>query len=250
MPDALSLTLSNWWNSIDEFSEADKEAIQDLFDKLSLTTDFLSKESIKQTKEIVDSKYLQKTIKDFEILLSRTTGWDSLEKSWQKFLKENSWVFSTLFAQPVIFFKDEAYVWWKTIDNKDWKFSDFLVKNSLSNNVSFVEIKTHLTSILKNTPYRWTDVFSATEHLTWSITQVMNQRDNLQKEFYMAKGKSKEHFEVFNSKCVVLIWKLDLLSDEQKSSFELFRSNSKDVEIVTFDELLVKMTSLQDILNK
>jgi hypothetical protein len=32
--------------------------------------------------------------------------------------------------------------------------------------------------------------------------------------------------------------------DNQKKSFELFRRNSKDVEIVTFNELLEKMRQL------
>ena len=32
--------------------------------------------------------------------------------------------------------------------------------------------------------------------------------------------------------------------DDQKKSFELFRRNSKDVEVVTFDELLEKLKQL------
>jgi hypothetical protein len=176
------------------------------------------------------------------------TDSDNLEKQWQEFLKNNSWIFSSIFAQPVILFKREAYVGGKNIDNHNGKFSDFLIKNSLSDNVSFLEIKTHKTKLLENNSYRGEDVYSASKELTGSIVQVLNQRDNFQKEFYAIKGKTKGNFETFNSKCVVLIGSIDDLDETQRYSFELFRSNSKDVEILTFKELQTKIESLQRLM--
>ena len=250
IPNALSLSLAAWGNSIDEFSESDKNAIKDLFDKLSIGTDFLTKESLKKTKEIVDNKYIQATLKKYKELMDLVTDGDSLEKKWQLFLKENSWIFSSIFAQPVILYRDEAYVGGKNIDNQNGKFNDFLIKNSLSDNVSFLEIKTHKTKLLDNTPYRGNDVFSASKELTGCINQVLNQRDNFQKEFYQQKVKSKANFETFNSKCVVLIGSVMDLTEDQKYAFELYRSNSRDVEVLTFDELKFKIESLQSIMNK
>lgn len=249
---ALATSLSSWGNTIDEFSDDDKNAIKDLFDKLSIGTDFLTKEALAKTKEIVDIKYIQETLKKYKELMGLTTEGESLEKKWQEFLKDNSWVFSSIFAQPVILYKREAYVGGKTIDNKNGKFNDFLIKNSLSDNVSFLEIKTHKTKMFENTPYRGKDVYSATKDLTGCIVQVLNQRDNFQKEFYIAKGKikGKENFETFNSKCVVLIGSTKDLDETQRYSFELFRSNSKDVEILTFDELQTKIGSLQKVMTK
>lgn len=249
---ALATSLSSWGNTIDEFSDDDKNAIKDLFDKLSIGTDFLTKEALAKTKEIVDIKYIQETLKKYKELMALTTEGESLEKRWQVFLKDNSWVFSSIFAQPVILYKREAYVGGKTIDNKNGKFNDFLIKNSLSDNVSFLEIKTHKTKMFENSPYRGEDVYSATKELTGSIVQVLNQRDNFQKEFYIAKGKNKgkENFETFNSKCVVLIGSTKDIDDNQRHSFELFRSNSKDVEILTFDELQTKIGSLQKVMTK
>jgi len=172
----------------------------------------------------------------------RTDG-ESLEKQWQIFLKDNSWIFSSIFAQPVILFKREAYVGGKTIDNQNGKFNDFLIKNSLSDNVSFLELKTHKTKLLEKTAYRGEDVFSAAKELAGCIVQF-------QKEFYATKGKSKGkgNFETFNSKCVVLIGSTKDLNDNQKYSFELFRSNSRDVEILTFNELQTKIESLQKVM--
>jgi len=245
---ALATSLASWGNSIDEFSDADKNAIKDLFDKLSVGTDFLTKEALAKTKEIVDSKYIQETLKKYKGLMSLKTDGDNLEKQWQEFLKENSWIFSSIFAQPVILYKQEAYVGGKTIDNQNGKFNDFLIKNSLSDNVSFLEIKTHKTKILDSSTYRGDDVYSSTKELTGCIVQVLNQRDNFQKEYYSIKGKSKGNFQTFNSKCVVLIGSTKDLIESQKYSFELFRSNSRDVEIITFDELQTKIESLQKVM--
>ena len=104
--------------------------------------------------------------------------------------------------------------------------------------------------MLEKTAYRGDDVFSAAKDLTGCINQVLNQRDNFQKEFYTTKGKTKEDFETFNSKCVVLIGSIKKLSEKQRYSFELFRSNSRDVEIMTFDELQTKIESLQTLMKK
>jgi hypothetical protein len=247
---ALATSLSSWGNSIDEFSDADKNAIKDLFEKLSIGTDFLTKDALAKTKEIVDNKYIQQTLKKYKELMALKTGGESLEKQWQEFLKDNSWIFSSIFAQPVILYQREAYVGGKTIDNKNGKFNDFLIKNSLSDNVSFLEIKTHKTKLLEKSTYRGSDVFSVGKDLTGSINQVLNQRDNFQKEFWALKGKSKTTVETFNSKCVVLVGTLCKLTEEQRYSFELYRSNSRDVEILTFDELKTKIESLQKVMKR
>jgi len=248
--DALASSINSWGNSIDEFSEADKKAIKELFDKLSTKTSFLTDTALAKTKEIIDNKYIQETLKKYKSLMKASKESGAVEKKWQAFLKENSWIFSSIFAQPVILYKDEAYVGGKGIDNKDGKFSDFLIKNSLSENISFLEIKTHKTKLLESTAYRGEDVFSATKDLTGCVVQILNQRDNFQKEFYKNKAKSRDNIESFNSKCVVLIGSTKDLDDNQKYSFELFRSNSRDVEILTFDELEKKIESLQKILLK
>ena len=250
IPNTIATSLLSWGKSLDEFSVKDKKAIIELFKSLSLKTDFLTQDSLAKTKEIVDNKYIKETLKNYKSLMKLTTDGDSLEKRWQGFLKIHSWIFSSVFAQPVILYRDEAYVGGKTLDNKNGKFNDFLIKNSLSDNVSFLEIKTHKTKLLDKTAYRGDDVFSATKDLTGCINQVLNQRDNFQKEFYITKGKTKEDFETFNSKCVVLIGSIKDLTEKQQYSFELLRSNSRDVEIITFDELQQKIESLQALMKK
>jgi hypothetical protein len=241
---ALTTTLSKWGNSIDEFSAKDKEAIKDLFEKLSLNTNFLDPTKLSNTKQYIDNKILTDAVQEYSNLLNSTITIVRLEKKWQEYLKINSWIFSSIFAQPIILFKDEAYVGGKDINNKNGKFSDYLMKNKLSDNVTFLEIKTHKTELLSDKAYRGTDVYSVTDELSGCINQVLNQRDNFQKEYDHLKRKSKENFETINSKCIVIIGQHKDLTTEQKHCFELFRNNCRDVEIVTFDELLLKIQNI------
>jgi len=243
----LTSALSEWGSSISEFNQADKDAIKDLFDKLTLLPNFFSETNLAKTKEIIDNKFIETALKEFDVLLKSTSDTPTLEKKFQAFLKTNSWVFSTLFAQPVILHQDEAYVGGKNYRNKNGKYSDFLIKNGMSDNVSFTEIKTHLTELVEKKPYRGTDVFAMSKELTGSISQVLNQRDHFQKEFYAHAYKTKD-VQTFNSKAMVIAGQISALSEEQRHAFEIFRNNSRDVEVITFDELYRKIEGLLKII--
>lgn len=249
IPNSISSILATWEQSVKEFSENDKAAIKDLFDKLALTKDFLNIDTLVKTKETIDEQYIEDVIAQFKILIRQKKETKTLEKKWQGFLKKHSWIFSFIFSFPIILFEDEAYVGGKNISNKDGKVTDFLIKNNLTHNVAFIEIKTHKTQIFKKAKaYRGSDVFATSEELSGAISQVLNQRDNFQKEFAIHKMKSNEQFETFNSKCVVLIGSISELNKGKLKSFELTRSNSKDVDILTFDELLGRFENFRKLM--
>jgi hypothetical protein len=247
VPGTLTAALAEWKNSITEFNDTDKNAIKDLFDKLTLLPNFFLETNLVKTKEIIDNKFIQAALKEYDALLKGNNDTPTLEKKWQGFLKKNSWIFSTLFAQPVILHQDEAYVGGKDYKNKNGKYSDFLIKNGLSDNVSFVEIKTHLTELVEKKPYRGDDVFAVSKELSGCISQVLNQRDHFQKEFYSHAYKQKD-VQTLNSKALIIIGKYAMLSEKQLHAFEMFRNNCKDVEIITFDELHRKIESLLKIM--
>lgn len=242
-PGALASSLLLWGNSLAEFSETDKQAIKELFEKLTLLPNFFSDTSLAKTKEIIDNKFIQAALDEFDKLNAITKGTNGLEKKWQAFLRDHSWIFSTLFAQPVILHEDEAYVGGKTVSNKGGNYSDFLIKGGLSNNVSFVEIKTHLAELLQSTPYRGDSVFAASKELSGCLSQVLNQRDIFQKSYY-ALMQGHAVVKVFNPKALILIGNLSSLKEQQREAFELLRNNSKDVDILTFDELRSKIQAL------
>ena len=246
----IASAVATWGNSLSEFSEGDRQSVKDLFDKLALTDGFFTADAVLKTKEAIDATYIDDVISQYEELMQQKHETEQLEKKWQKLLKKHSWIFSYIFAFPIILHQDEAFVGGKGLSNKDGKVTDFLVKNNLTENVAFVEIKTHKTELLKGgKPYRGSDVFSMSSDLTGGVAQVLNQRDNFQKHFATHRMNSPEvPFETFNSKCVVLMGSLADLDKKQIASFELFRSNSKDVEIITFDELLERFRSIKTLM--
>lgn len=242
-------TISTWGSSINEFSDKDKKAIREMFDKLSLTNDFFTSETLLQTKSKIDKKYIEDVITEFKLLMKISSDSDATEIKWQAFLNTHNWIFSYIFSFPIILFQEEAYVGGKNISNANGKVTDFLVKNHLTDNVAFIEIKTHKSELMKKgKAYRGNDVYGMSIDLSGALSQVLNQRDNFQKHFATIKMDSEEPFESFNSKCVVLMGQIKLLSDKQKRPFELVRSNSKDVEIITFDELLGKIENIQKLI--
>ncbi len=178
--------------------------------------------------------------------------WDSNknnggENFWQTFFKENSWVIAQIFSYPVILFEDKAYVGGKSIDNKGGNIVDFIFKNGFSDNVLVVEIKTPTTPLM-GSHYR-DNAYSISTDLGGSIVQVLKYKDELSKNYYALRQESKKVFQVFNPKCMVIIGKIaNGLNPEQKTSFELYRGDSKQVEIVTFDELFQKVQMLSDLL--
>lgn len=84
--------------------------------------------------------------------------------------------------------------------------------------------------------------------MSGAVAQVLNQRDNLQKEYYDLAHKTGKPFEAYSTRCVVLIGQVKDLSEEQIGSFELSRANSKDVLILTFDEVYERLVALQKII--
>ena len=172
IPNSISSILSTWEQSLSEFSEKDKDAIKELFDKLTLTQNFLNADTLLRTKETLDEQYIEDVIQQFKIMMKQKRETKTLEKKWQRFLKKHSWIFSFIFSYPIILFVDEAYVGGKNISNKDGKVTDFLIKNNLTQNVAFIEIKTHKTKIFKRAKaYRGTDVFATSEDLSGAISQ-------------------------------------------------------------------------------
>jgi len=238
----LNRIITEYLNLEKKLSPDDKYALQSLFEKLSLTDkDFFERKEFLATKTKLEKKFVEDVLAEFKRKLSlKKVG----EERWQEFFKTNGWIFSQLFAYPAVLFNDKAYVGGTTLFNKEGKIADFLYKNEFSGNVAFIEIKTNKTLLISKKPYRGTTVFSVSSHLSGAINQVLDQKANFEREFYALKHKSSEEFTTRNSKCFVIIGSQAMLSKEQTESFELFRHSCKDVEIVTFDELLLKIQAM------
>jgi hypothetical protein len=186
---------------------------------------------------------LENLIEKFEEMLSKKLT----EPNWQKLFNENPFILTLAFGYPIIKFSGQTYVGGETFFGTGGKITDFLVKNNLTNNTALIEIKTPHTSLLDKV-YRKT-VYAPSRELSGSINQLLDQKYKFQKEIASRKDNSRiDDIESYSVNSVLIIGKMPD-DDDQKKSFELFRGNSKDIVIITFDELLEKLKQLHAFLS-
>lgn len=179
---------------------------------------------------------------------------NSSEKFWQDLLKENTWVLSQIFSNPTLLIDNEAYVGGKTTNNDKGKVVDFLYANPFSKDAVLIEIKTPTTSLLNTTEYR-AGVHSVHKDLAGAVSQVLTYKGSLQSEYTqilvnnIRSGKNID-FDVISPTCVVIAGKFDTLhSPALIHSFELYRKELKNVIVITFDELFMKVKNLIQLLS-
>lgn len=174
-------------------------------------------------------------------------GENLIEGRWQDFFNENPFILNMAFGYPVIKVRDQASVGGRKLSGDGEKITDFLVKNSLTNNTAIFEIKTPQTPIFNKTPFR-DGVYTPSADLSGSINQALDQKYQFQKQIAQIKDNTRLYdLESYAVHCCLVFGKAPD-GDDRKKSFELFRRNSKDVEIVTFDELLEKLKQLRAFL--
>ena len=142
----------------------------------------------------------------------------------------------------------KAYVGGKAIDNKGGKVVDFLVKNNITDTLAIIEIKTPVTNLL-GAIYR-NGVHNTSKDLSGAVQQVLAYRDSLSRERDSLLNKGTLSAEILDPNCIVIIGhaRKELVSSEMKKSFELFRQQLKDVEIVTYDEMFYRTSRLVTVL--
>lgn len=174
---------------------------------------------------------------------------NSNEEFWQKFFQENPRIIAQVVPNQVLKLGQKCYLGGKSIENKEGNVIDFLYITQSNRNVILVEIKTPCTKLV-GTKYRQ-NAYSLTEELSGSVVQVLNYRDELLKNYYNLCGQEQSlKFAAFNPQCIIVAgnFELENLNGVQRKSFELFRSSSNIVSVITFDELFGKVRDLVDII--
>ena len=186
---------------------------------------------------------LERLIESYEEMLGKKLN----ENRWQQLFNDNPFILNLAFGYPIIKVRDQASVGGRKLSGSGDKIADFLLKNSITNNAALFEIKTPQTKILNKTAYR-DGIFTPSLDLSGSINQVLDQKYQLQKDISRLKEATRIYdIESYSIHCCLIIGQAPKDVDQQKS-FELFRRNSKDVEIITFDELLEKLKQLRNFL--
>lgn len=173
---------------------------------------------------------------------------NSDEEYWQKLFSENSFLLSQIFAFPIIILKGKAYVGGKSFDNRGANLLDFLCQNSLTKNTVLIEIKTPTTKLL-GSRYR-DNIYNISPDVSGAIIQVSNYKHSLSQDFYSLKNDKLQDIETFNPQSLVIVGTInrELKDSDQKKSFELFRNELKNVQVISFDELFSKVKVLIDLL--
>lgn len=169
------------------------------------------------------------------------------EEFWQDLLQQQVFVLEQLFSFPVVVIKGKAYVGGKTLNNKGGHVADFLVKNAVTNAIGIIEIKTPKTRLL-GSEYR-DGIFNVSTELSGAVQQVIAYRHSLMSERDHLL-RNEPPLTSFTPRCIVLIGhaKNELTDNEKRQAFDLFRYQMKDVEIITYDEMVEKNKRLVKLL--
>lgn len=172
---------------------------------------------------------------------------NSDEEFWQITFKDHSYVISQVFAVPIVFIKDKAYVGGMNLEQKDAKFVDYLFSMESSREAILVEIKTPTTPIIGS---KYRGIFKPSAELSGFVVQALDYRAELTQSLGTIAQGTGHDIKLFHPRCVVIVGNGEKLkSEKQRKSFELFRGSLKDVEIVTYDELFRKVEILANLFN-
>ena len=207
-------------------------------------------EEIANMKNVIESIKFQHLIEEYKKMIKE----NKTEIAWQNFLTRYQFILSLAFGSPITMVKDQAYVGGQKVKGDGGKITDYLMKNNLTSNAAIIEIKKPDTPIISKTEYR-KGVYTPSSEIYKTVSQVIDQRYQFQKEFlslrYNSESESDDErydFESYAVRCCVIAGVVPK-GKNQRKSFELFRYSLNNVEIVTYDELLMKLKMLNEFFN-
>lgn len=222
------------------------ETLKIIFDKT---------QGIEREKLVIALKNQNLTKKDLDIISGRKEGLDIYynhlfkksvwkEKDWQIFFEINTWIFGYgLDYRFLKILQREARVSDVTVGGEEQVIGDFLTGDK--NYTTLIELKRPNTPLFDNVKNR-SGSWSLSKDLFLSVSQILEQKAEWQ-----IKGHSKQYDrerklikqKTLDPKVILIIghteqFSGDDLDQEIKSkTFELFRRNQRNFEILTFDEL-------------
>jgi hypothetical protein len=226
-------------------SKADRSAAVKLVEQSKRKLAEESPAELLQLKNDLELVSLEALIAKFDEMLGKTL----VENQWQKLFNENPFILNMVFGYPVVKIRDQAHVGGQTLAGSGSTITDFLIKHKMSNNIALFEIKTPQTSLLNKTAYRG-GLYSPASDVVGAISQILDQKYELQKSIASIKESSRQYdIESYAVHGVLIVGRMPADPDRLKS-FELFRANSKDVAVFTFDEVLEKLKLLLRFLSE
>lgn len=214
-------------------------------------------EGIITSVDIVNTGYRKQQLNIFQEMLTIPEAWKDYaarenvsdfheEKVWQHFFSRNGWIFGYgLNYRFEGILQKEFYASEIQADGSEGVITDFLLADSRF--TTFVEIKrpsTPLFGTVQNRSKSW----RLSNDLIDSVSQILEQKASGQHRFekglFTAEGK-KITQSAYDPKVILIIgdWnsvsaKNDLEKEIKEKTFELYRRDSRNIQIITYDELL------------
>lgn len=183
---------------------------------------------------------LQQMIDSYRDMLAEQLS----ENAWQKFFDQNIFILTMLFCGPVQLISGQFHAQPSGIKGTGAQIGDYLFRG-VGQVLAIVEIKKPSTPLVQKREYRsGGGVHAPDSELSGAVSQVLYQRHSLQTAWGVHRDdEALAGSRPDNTRCVVIA---GILPAELKllRSFETFRCSHKDVEILTFDELLRKLELL------
>ncbi len=243
-------------HNILQFIHDQPEIIPDLIEELQ-------KHNIKQ-EDIRGLAYRKTQLEIFKEMLYTDGYFENLKKDsphekdeavWQSFFEKNTWILgyglNYIFNSGIDDKKLEQVVRGNDFSNPGKRVDLLMKTKGFINSLCFGEIKTHKTPLLKDTtiPYR-IECWSTSQELAGGVAQIQK---TVQKAIETIRTKTEikdksgyltgENLYLYSPKSFLIIGTLQEfikegnINEEKFSSFELFRRNIVNPEIITFDEL-------------
>lgn len=227
----------------------DNSAERGFFGWLEMVDDAMTVEEINQPpRKLIElgaeAEYpsLNETIERYELMLQQGLN----EVHWQRFFEENIFILSVVFARPVVLLHAQFHARGSMVHGAGAHIGDLLFAQGRE--LAIVEIKKPSTRLVHTRPYRNQDVFGPHLQFSGAITQVLHQQALMRTNWLShLQDKIMRDLHPGASKCVVIVGTTPT-EEGPLRSFELFRNACKDVEVVTFDELLLKLRLLAQYL--
>ncbi len=162
-------------------------------------------------------------------------GQELQESHWQRFFEDNMFILSMVFARPVSLLHTQFHARGSMVHGAGAHIGDLLLTQGRE--LATVEIKKPSTPLMQTRPYRNQDVYGPHLQLSGAITQQGLMRSNWLSHL---QHKAMRDLQPDTARCVVIAGTKPT-DDSRRHSFEVFRNACKDVEVVTFDELLGKL---------
>lgn len=213
-------------------------------------------EGIITSRDIVNTSFRKRGLQIFERMLNEREYWKtyasendvsakSEEKVWQFFLEKNEWIFGyglDYRFQEIL--QREVHLSNTELDGSNAVIGDYLLGDKRF--TTFIELKKPSTPLFGKSKNR-SNSWALSNHLIDSVSQILEHKASglirLEGDNYISGEPMSQ--KAYDSNVVLIIgsWnELEVSSNSQESNikkktFELYRRDSRNIEIMTFDEL-------------